>query len=280
MRRRTNSTAAFSLFSFQDIITSVMGIVLLVMLVVALELAGRQMATPAVQQTLVRQDVREAIASAHTRIAELRKSIEVGDWQDLAGLSASEIAREQASLVVSLPLLEADLAEARRHGQKASERRSAAESELQTRATESQELDLVKEEVNAMEEQLAKMKSTNARFYRLSAASGKQPWLVEVSGASLVVAPLGPSAPPIDFPGSNTESRVRQFLAWTTEREATRDYFVLLIKPGGTKVGSDLERRLREQGFNIGLDLVGSRTTAIDAAVGAPIEPVKQEPTP
>ena len=51
-RRRNHTTAAFSLFAFQDIITSVTGVMIMITLLLAVELVNRVEQSPAVQTTV------------------------------------------------------------------------------------------------------------------------------------------------------------------------------------------------------------------------------------
>src|SRR5690349_4319025 len=105
MRKRGSDAAPMTLFSFQDIVTSVMGIMVLVMLVIALELAARQLKSPAVLQSVVREDTRQAIELAQAKLERIKAALAAGQWNDLASLSQREIRREQAELERLLPML-------------------------------------------------------------------------------------------------------------------------------------------------------------------------------
>lgn len=70
MSQRGRAGAAFSLFSFQDIITSVTGIMILVTLILALELIQRKEASPT-------EKTEEIIEDLDSTVAEMQKRIEV-----------------------------------------------------------------------------------------------------------------------------------------------------------------------------------------------------------
>ena len=106
MRTRGNEAPPVTLFSFQDIITSVMGIMILVMLVIALELAARQLQSPAIQQAIVRQDVREALKLAQQKLEQIKYALAAGAWDNLAALNRGDVQRQTSELERLLPILE------------------------------------------------------------------------------------------------------------------------------------------------------------------------------
>jgi len=58
---RKKGGSPFSLFSFQDIITCVSGIIILITLILAVELTQRKQAKPAVETAQLAEDIRRAI---------------------------------------------------------------------------------------------------------------------------------------------------------------------------------------------------------------------------
>ncbi len=63
MSRRNRSRAAFSLFSFQDIITAVTAIVILLVLILTLELISRRQQVAAADPAIGREALDETIAA-------------------------------------------------------------------------------------------------------------------------------------------------------------------------------------------------------------------------
>jgi hypothetical protein len=103
----------------------------------------------------------------------------------------------------------------------------------------------------------------NRIIFNPSDGDGKTPWLVEVSAEDIVVAQTGVSAPPTKLPS------VAAFRTWAGQRDKTRDYFVLLVKPDGIDGFHSLNEAIRRMGFDIGYDLLDPNTIAIDAERGA-----------
>jgi hypothetical protein len=272
MSGRRTVQAAFSMFSFQDIITSVIGIMILVLLVVALELSQRSLQSPVVQHATTRKQTRATLEDAVRRVQQLRQALQAGELGELAGISAAEIRRETDELDRLIPLLESDLAAAKSRGKQLSETRQQAENHLAAREADRQELDQLEEELRLLMEELGRVKAANLLFFRPGPSTGKQAWLVQISKERIWAAPLGPESKPLRFEGATANSRQRQFLAWAAGRSPASDYFVLMIQPGGAGVSKEIEESLRERGFGVGLDLLGAEQNAIDPQRGAPAE--------
>jgi hypothetical protein len=269
MRTRRDAQVPISLFSFQDIITSVMGVVILVLLVMALELINRQLEVPAVQHSITRKQADAAIDMARQRIVELQAALSAGAWNELAGKSATDMRREGSELDRLIKQLDADLTAAQARVEQLRKQRTQADSHLSTRESDQTELERLKAELEQLEAELTKLTSSNTLLFRSGPVSGRQPWLVAISATSILAAPLGPKSKPINFEGSTSDSRRRQFTAWAEGQGPTNVYFVLMVQPGGAAVAKDVERRLRELGFGVGLDLLGSEQSAIDPEEGA-----------
>ena len=71
MRGRRHRNQPFSLFSFQDIITSVTGIVILLTLVLTLDLITRRQSSPAAQSGPSAEDLQTSTARMQERIFSL-----------------------------------------------------------------------------------------------------------------------------------------------------------------------------------------------------------------
>ena len=78
MSRRGRARSAFSLFSFQDIITCVSGIIILITLLLAVDLSQRKQSSPAVDTAKLAEQLRQAIAQAGEETALLNFQIERG----------------------------------------------------------------------------------------------------------------------------------------------------------------------------------------------------------
>jgi hypothetical protein len=248
-----------------------MGIMILVMLVISLELAARQLQSPVVQQAIVKNDVRESLKLAKDRLEQIKRALAAGAWDNLASLNRADVQRQTTELSRLLPILEQNARQAENHLDRVRQRHEQAETDFEKRHSDEESLRALQEELAALEAKLTQLQSSSAMFFRPSQTEGKLVWLVEISGDAILAAPLGPSAKPLSFAGSSSESRKRQFVAWISNRDSSHEYFVLLIKPGGSRLSHDVEKDLRSKGFSVGLDLIGAKQTPIDPVRGAPV---------
>lgn len=269
MTRRT-SQAPFSLFSFQDIITSVTGIVVLMLLVMALELASRKLQDPVVQQTLTREATHESLEQLESRIAALSKALEANQWDELASRPASEFQRDLERLEREKPLLEADQKRAEQRLAELTRQLQRAEEAWQARSAEQQELSKLEQQASELAQETDKLQSSSALVYRRGPHDGRQPWVVQCDAPIVLAAPLGPSSKPIRFEGSTVLSRVRQVVAWAKLLPPSKTYLVLMVRPRGVLMAALLEEELRKNQIAMGIDLIDQEQVAVDPELGAP----------
>jgi hypothetical protein len=250
-----------------------MGIVILVMLVMALELVARQLRSPMLQQAIVKQDVREALRIAREKLSQVKRALAAGAWDDLAALSRADIQRQTSQLERLLPITEENAKQAQQRLYQLRDRCKKAEQSLAERHSDEEALQTLQQELAALDEELTRLASSKAMFFRPSQTGGKVTWLVEISADSILAAPLGPKSRPLSFAGGTGDSRQRQFVAWASNRDAAAEYFVLLVKPDGARLYHAIERDLRSRRFDVGLDLIGQKQEPIDPVNGAPVLP-------
>lgn len=271
MSRRKKNETPFSLFAFQDIITSVTGIMILITLILALELLATIENSPTHQtQEVIAQiestatevaSLDQAVARNMKRIEELKVKLaqgasEIGEVAGFIRTSAqadlSDMQQIDAQLANQLEALAAKI-------QDSSEQREQINDQLQN--LDMDELQGLGDRISQREKDLEALR--NRIIFNPSAGDGKTPWLVEVSAENIVVAQTGVSAPPTNLPS------VAAFRTWARQRDKTRDYFVLLVRPDGIDRFHSLQDAIGRMGFEIGYDLLDQNTIAIDAERGA-----------
>jgi len=268
MSRRGRGAPAFSLFAFQDIITSVTGIMLLVTMLLALELLQRQESSPPLATADISRDLEQVVVAQSSEIEQIeaRLSEQQAELADLAGYDPASAARQAAELAELNRRLEQELAELRRE-QVAAERRAGEVRDEQRRtAPDARSIEEMQQEIRRQREQLARLKAQQRVLFNPTAGDGKTPWLVEVAAAGLRVAETGRSAPPQTFADAGA------FLAWARQQNPAALYFVVLVKPDGVQTYRILFSELRRLNFDLGFDLLTAGQTAIDANTGAATE--------
>jgi hypothetical protein len=277
MSRRGRSTgAAISLFSFQDIITSVTAIMILLVLILTLELISstRQQGVAA-EDRRVASGLRSSVAAMEREVGALRS--ELVTLQAAATRSASfsaadvrarerKAAERAATLAEEVTLLESQLRTA-----SAARRRSEAD----LVATRSIRPEDSAEHVVAMEQRAGEIEaanraeqerqrqaatdprpSTSAASLVFNTPPGELlvPRLVEVSAAGLATVEPG-GGQPRRFRGPG-----REFDAWLEALDSSGEYVVVILRPSGVSVYDEVVAAVRQAGVGVGAELVGEGT--------------------
>ncbi len=265
-RRRRSAMAKFSLFSFQDIITCLMGIMLLLTLLIALQ--------------ITEQPVRSADQAADRR-TELQTML--ADLQrDITQLEQQTQANQQ--LLASGALADQDLLTARHQQAMAAQQAAAAElqrlrSEAATAARSLADVSVTaarqqtdsEREQQRLQADLAVMQTslqglTNGTRVIYSEHSGMSEtcWIVEVTDdRSIQAAPIGRSRKPLAF------TSIPEVLRWIRSEHLQGAEFLILLKPAAHEAADLLPETLSREQIPHGYDLLGQDQTALDSERGA-----------
>lgn len=292
MGRRGRISSPISLFSFQDIVTSVTAIIILMTLLLAVELIHRKVSRAAAAP-LSTAPLKAAIAQAASEIGNLQKTLEQG-----AGESVEQAAVTTESLPREIVEIQRQAAALRRELETLRRQETAAQKEMQTvlaqsfeRRTEHQQVAQIESQTAGVQQSIVVQSRENAkqlrrreeldqrrregkrpgerRIYNRPPGVDKLPWLVEVDENVLRVAPLGRKQKPEEFTGSAFQSPADQFAAWAKSRSTATDYFVLLARPQGIEVLNSLIDKLETRGFDLGFDVIGPEEAVLDPNSGA-----------
>ena len=269
MKRNRSNQTPLSLFSFQDIITSVTGVVMLLTLLLALELTTRTVAsTSSTASYAVAEKVRESIAAAEQQLAERRAKLAALNSQeaDIGEFTQRSADAEVSAVLEEISILQEKIAALRKQIEGVGDSASAKQNEFANRTADVEQLERLKEKKLAVEEELTELKNSQRVFYTDADQSGRQVVLVELFADDILVAEAGQDQPPHRFSGEN---RKRSFLDWATDHSSSRIRFVLIVHPGTTELFQDLRGDLRDKGYSTGFDLLPSEKVAIDIEHGA-----------
>ena len=271
MSRRGKNDPAFSLFAFQDIITSVTGIMILVTLILALELMERVASSPTQRTADAIEGIESAMHSVsqveatitqnQLRIAELQARL--ANTTEQIGEVASVDQRGVQADVDDMHQMDTQLAaDLRKLAERLSETtRQKEQLDQQMQEFDPEAVKQMLEDVKEKERQLDEMK--NRIIFNPTDGDAKVPWLVEVTSTGFTVAKTGVSAPP------TTHASAAAFQAWAQNRDKSSEYFVLLVKPDGIANFERAQPQLRQLGFDVGYDLLDPEQVAIDPETGA-----------
>lgn len=235
---RRKGQDAFSLFAFQDIITSVTGIILLIALILALELVQREEITDTPGQSPVANAPTPATAATAQQVREqIREGEEI--LAGLASVSVSELEDERERLKKELERLRAEGA--------------LPEPDPVVSANQEQ-LDTILEEIEELEEELESKKSAKKVVYNKDTSVNKEGWVFDVGPDQVWVSRIGQQvdSPPRGF------RQLSQAVEWAKQRDKDKEYFVLAVRPQAIKAFEALRDTLQGLGFDLGFDLIGS----------------------
>jgi multidrug efflux pump subunit AcrA (membrane-fusion protein) len=279
--RARRTQAAFSLFSFQDIITSVTAILILIMLLLTLELVTRRRQQAATDPAVTRGHLEAVTATLEALVARLREDVanarrSMIERRTLGQLEAELERRESERATARQQLTETErtlktVAELRRHAEERlvglhSDRDLIAALSLQ-QAVDREEAERL-EEANrqANDDQTRRRQSGAELVFNIPTDANRRSWLVELSSDGAVVCLVGGDTRQELGLGTGDGSALSK---WADRLDPTGDQCLLLLRPSATLPFLDaLETRLAKRNIGYGLDLVGEdQTVRIGATV-------------
>lgn len=271
---RKKSNVPFSLFAFQDVITSVCGIVVMITLIFALQLTSKSIEE---EVAAIENDVEkiERLQNLQRQIQEVQKELDALENVEIKS------ALDQRTLGKSLEEIEEENEQVKKRLQNALEEKERLQVELKEQEERKknqkerfeQENREIEKKIQELQNELdkinqssrdAKTQDANKVLYEYIGGESKQkPWFVELSGKGIVAHPSQTDLEKHEF--HNQE----EFLLWAIERAKAREYFVFLVRPSGAKDLPALVYILQELGYDVGVDLIAEEK-ALEFLNGAP----------
>jgi len=258
--------AKFSLFSFQDIITCLMGIMLLLTLLIAMQITEQPIRSED-QAAARRQELQTMVTGLQRDIDQLEQQTQansqllasgaLADQELLSARHRQAMAARQAAAAELQRLLSESVAAS---GSLASVTALAA----QQQADGDRDRQRLTAELAAMKSRLQGLTDGTRVVYNRQSSSAATCWIVEVTDdRSIQAAPLGRSQKPLVFPG------IRDVLRWIRDEHRRGAEFLILLKPAAEEAADLLPGTLREEQIPHGYDLLGQDQTALDPDRGA-----------
>lgn len=278
-RRGRRSESPISLFSFQDIITSVTAIMILLVLILTLELIAKMdRKGAAVDDRRVVEDLSQSIEAMRKRCRELEQ--QTANAQSTAEKVASQsvrqvesdLRREQrrseaarqklAALVIKAQEAKEALRAAERELVKVQKAtpvaRDAAARASRAAATaaeleKSNERERLRQEV-AKKELADQPKSVSKLVFNPPVGEQLKPLLIEVSNAG--VAAMNDDGSGVQDFGWGLVGPSTEFTAWLARRNKSREYVVIMLRPSGLDRLEATRKVISDAGLELGVELV------------------------
>jgi hypothetical protein len=283
MPRRRRNSSAISFFSFQDIIMSVVGTVILLMLFLILKLITQTVvAEPVsmpeiteaelVERVLLLEETRREIQDEITRLNQtfhtetlhipsldqidaIRTSVErlEGDVQKME--EEIKTAKEHHAVMTNRPdaRLVLEMEERIRLLEQLRDELKQRTADL---TKQQQSLQAKRDDLTKQQTDLDRQLTTDVvrRVYAIpSKATDKTPWLL-IYGQGTITA-LSQANPK----GQSFSSR-QAFFTWAATRNVKTEYLVLYVRPSRFEEYESVLDRLKQMGFDVGLQVLGEKT--------------------
>jgi hypothetical protein len=284
-RRARGGGPSISLFSFQDIITSVTAILILLVLILTLELVSRvRSRNVAGEDRAVARQLTAAVASLRERAAELAAMLAAGRRAAIhvARFSEKETTGRTAAASAAATDLEFEL-------ELLDARQRAAESEQRTVERELVEAEgdpvaVKARHAAAMDERAAEIETSNQAEADRQAEARKEigpeqvparlafspdpdsdrvPALVDVSARGLAI--LSADGAAITEIGWGLLGPGPRFGKWLDGLDAAREYVVLILRPSGLAHYEAVREAVVSRDVDIGVELVGEQMRVVFA---------------
>jgi len=289
---RRKPAAAFSLFSFQDIVTSVTAILILVMLLLSVELISRRRSEAASDPAVTRRDMTSTVERLESQAATLREDLAArrsrGPARTVA-MAERELARVREELEASRQHLAETTVTRRAAGQLLAEKEALAaahagdaeeitrleQESVEKRARADALEDANKKETERQEERTREIadgeRAGTELVYNLPADFGRRAWLVELSRDGITALLLGSGR--VERLGVDAGVGSR-FAAWCGGLTPEGDYCLLLERPSAAdQLRTNAEQRLNDRGIPFGIELVGEEQAVRDGTTQANAKP-------
>jgi len=276
MSRRNRSRAAFSLFAFQDIITAVTAIMILLVLILTLELITRKHQASAADPKTSRVALTATIASLEKLVGTLVASVPPDDPRPLARRTKAELERDvrivedqaaqaaadaeaakavegRARALAAAGIARLQDAEELRKETAAIEQEAArAESEAKNIALENER---ETERLAQRRQELVEQPSPGAELvFNAPQDFDRQAWIVEVSEDGLTVVRLGTNKR--QELGGDLEAGSKA-AAWAAGLDPASDHALVLVRPSGVDREDAIRALLGDEDIPFGVDFIG-----------------------
>ena len=274
MASRRRSRPTMTLFAFQDVIMSVSGIIIVILLLLTLELIQQPGQQAAAANLDLSGDFQHAIDEAARDIAQIESELTKADRliRESTHESPDELRRRIGQGRDEIERLQqenqrlAGQLEALRDAEKQAKLRQFENGDDQER------LDALQAEVAVTAEQIEQERIEDRPLYSAPRGFSGSGWVAVISANRVAVAPLGVAAEPTVFTTSGGLFRSdpsKQFLNWIDARAASSAYFLLLIRPDGVESFERIQQGLDERAVSYGFDVVGANQVVLHPERGA-----------
>lgn len=260
---RGNAAPPISLFSFQDIITSVAGILIFLTLIMTVELIRHKNDSPPVQTKQLISELATSVPKLEGEIKRLEMQFQQQQeyLDSVAQLSSTRLRDQLTATVGQIASLEESLQDLSARRTKADRRKQEIAQTSAARATDREKLKRLQQHNAATQRQIDEMVKRNRLVYTNSDTS-KSAWLVELDGKAPCAMRAGQTQIEHRFSARSADD----LKSWIRARNSGNEYVVLIIKPSGVDLFEQISEDLGKLNVEVGFDLIEESQTALATA--------------
>ena len=272
MARRKQRTNV-SLFAFQDIITSVMGILILVVLLLSV------LVTQTVEhQARASESVPSEAAPSNEEISDFRRQVESMQSQldgslemlnEIASLESKEqIQRKIQEQEMRLDTLNRSISSSRSTAVQLQSEVTVEEGKLAAMA-ESLGVKNLQSYRDQLQDEIELLTSNRRMMFNFRNLSGKTAWIVDVSSKGLQIAEIGVNQAPLVIQHQSPSRIAADFSIWLNNKDPQTTHVVLAVKPNAVNLFDEVKELIDGTATTVGIELLPEDVQIIDPKKGA-----------
>lgn len=259
-RRKRSGATPLSLFAFQDIITCVMGIMLLLTLMMSLQIAVSKSTQASPEMLDIMNRISAEAAQLESAVAVLEA--EIGSQTQLlrsgALLDVKVLDESRKRMSSHIAGTQQELVRLRSMADAASHELTETRMESDARSSEIAQAAALAADNERLEREIRELQSGQRVIYNAHDSQSQNCWIVELSDpANIRVASIG------NEQSFRAFADVQQVLSWIRSQKQSGDAFMLLIKPGAAALFDQISESLHREGLAFGFDLLSQDTSVL-----------------
>lgn len=263
MGRRRRDDNPISLFSFQDIVTSVTGILILLSLILAISVITQGAESVSITEFVPAGDLKQAKETLEQQIEELDRQLVANEQVIVGWIGASieELARQRSNYEAMVKELQREIDKVSGDVNAKTKDLTAAKADTSSEQA-SKQIEQTAEKLDAVTQELNELKSGSRVFYNFRAGARKA-WLVQLSKGQILAARAGENSKP------KAMRNGRELIAFAKGLPDSERYLVLVVRPSGVELLGEVREELENTDIDLGVELIGESQVVVDPEKGA-----------
>lgn len=265
MSRRKAQGPSVSFFAFQDIITSVVGIFVLITLIMMVDLVTKTSSSARVHGAVedsysaAINDLQDQLSKLETRSAQL--DVAATKLGNVQVFNKEEIAKELEASIQSLneqvERVERRTREIQRVIENQDKVKSDLQIEIQKRSPDREELERLLKQLEKLDSKIQNLQTEDTLIFKSQNLQGRTVVIVEVHANKLVLLDLAKDNR-TEISGSDLDGK---FQTWLSSRNVGSIHYFVLIRPFAAGTFNSVRSVLDTTGASYGYDLIDQKRT-------------------